>query len=54
MDDGGAAFGSAHPVAANFVLCDGSVVSINYSIAPATFIVLGTRTSGLTVDMTKL
>ncbi len=46
-DDGGFAFGSAHATAANFVLCDGSVISINYAIAPATFVVLGTRASGL-------
>ena len=39
-------FGSAHPHAANFVLCDGSITSINYSIDKETFRRLGTRAEG--------
>jgi type II secretory pathway pseudopilin PulG len=48
------AFGSAHATAANFVLCDGAVISINYSVDPETFRRLGTRSEGLGVDMSLL
>ena len=48
------AFGSAHPNAANFVLCDGHTVAINYSVDPGTFTALGTRAGGDTVDFSKL
>jgi hypothetical protein len=48
------AFGSAHANFANFVLCDGSVVTINYSVDAATFKLLGGRADGTPVDMSKL
>jgi prepilin-type N-terminal cleavage/methylation domain-containing protein/prepilin-type processing-associated H-X9-DG protein len=52
--DDGFAFGSAHPNSANFVLCDGSVIAINYTVNADTFLHLGTRDSGDMVDMSKL
>jgi prepilin-type processing-associated H-X9-DG protein len=48
------AFGSAHPNAANFVLCDGSVLTINYLVDPSTFKLLGSRNDGVPVDMSKV
>ena len=49
------AFGSAHPNAANFVLCDGSVITVNYSVDPTSFKSLGMRSGRpKTVDMSKL
>lgn len=48
-------FGSAHPQAANFVFCDGSVLPINYAVDPTTFCWLGIRNrTATTVDMTKI
>jgi hypothetical protein len=52
--DNAYAFGSAHPTAANFALCDGSTISINYSVDANTFRMLGTRAEGVPVDMSKL
>jgi prepilin-type N-terminal cleavage/methylation domain-containing protein/prepilin-type processing-associated H-X9-DG protein len=37
------AFGSAHPAAANFVFCDGSVHSIDYDVEANVFLYLGFR-----------
>jgi prepilin-type N-terminal cleavage/methylation domain-containing protein/prepilin-type processing-associated H-X9-DG protein len=49
------AFGSAHPNAANFVLCDGSVITVNYQVNPAMFKSLGMRSGRpVIVDMSKL
>ena len=48
------AFGSAHAAAANFLLCDGSVIGINYSVDLTTFKYLGSRNDGQPVDMSKL
>jgi len=48
------AFGSAHPNAANFVLCDGAAISINYSVDPNTFKLLGSRNDGAALDMSKV
>ena len=49
------AFGSAHPNGANFVLCDGSTVTINYSVDPPTFLLFGQRSNrALTLNMTLL
>ncbi len=49
------AFGSAHPNGANFVLCDGSTVSINYSVDPPTFLSFGQRSNRASpLDMTLL
>jgi prepilin-type processing-associated H-X9-DG protein len=48
------AFGSAHPNAANFALCDGSTLTINYAVDKNTFRMLGTRNEGTPVDMSKL
>ena len=48
------AFGSAHPNAANFALCDGSALTINYAVDANTFRMLGTRNEGTPVDMSKL
>ncbi len=47
-------FGSAHPNAANFALCDGSTLTINYAVDKNTFRMLGTRNEGTAVDMSKL
>ena len=47
-------FGSAHPNAANFVLCDGALISVNYSVNAEVFRRLGTRAEGLPVDMSQL
>lgn len=54
VDDGGYSFGSAHTNAANFVLCDGSVITVNYAVNQYVFLLLGCRASGQSVDMTKL
>ncbi|MGO9115390.1 MAG: DUF1559 domain-containing protein [Thermoguttaceae bacterium] len=49
------AFGSAHPNAANFVLCDGSTFTVNYAVDPNMFLMLGIRSGRPTpVDMSKL
>ncbi len=49
------AFGSAHPNGANFVLCDGSTVTINYSVDPPTFLLFGQRSNrASTLNMTLL
>ncbi len=48
------AFGSAHPIAANFVLCDGSVVSINYLVDGPTFEGLGIRSGRNTLLSAQL
>jgi hypothetical protein len=49
------AFGSAHPNAANFILCDGAAITINYAVDPKTFLMLGFRSDRPTpVDMSKL
>jgi len=53
-DDGGFAFGSAHATAANFVLCDGAVIPINYSVNAAVFLGLGNRSNTIPTDMSKL
>ena len=48
-------FGSAHAYAANFVLCDGAVVTINYQVSAAMFQSLCIRSGRATqVDMSKL
>ena len=39
---------------ANFVLCDGSAITISYSVDPNTFRMLGTRSERWPVDMSKL
>jgi len=41
-------FGSAHPGGLNFVLCDGSVRTVNYEIDPITHRLLGNRNDGMT------
>jgi prepilin-type N-terminal cleavage/methylation domain-containing protein/prepilin-type processing-associated H-X9-DG protein len=48
------AFGSAHPNTTNFVMCDGSVFTVNYSVDFETYKRLGTRAEGSQVDLTKL
>jgi len=48
------AFGSAHPNAANFVLCDGSARSISYVVDLTTFQLLGSRNDGQPLDMSKV
>jgi hypothetical protein len=49
------AFGSAHSNAANFILCDGAAVTINYAVDATTFLYLGIRSGrAAPVDMTKL
>jgi prepilin-type N-terminal cleavage/methylation domain-containing protein len=48
------AFGSAHPNAANFVLCDGSIMTVNYAADAEVFRRLGTRDEHQPVDMSKL
>lgn len=44
-------FGSAHSAAAMFAMCDGSVQSINYSIAHQTFVDLCHRSDGRAVSV---
>jgi prepilin-type N-terminal cleavage/methylation domain-containing protein len=44
-------FGSAHPSGCQFVLCDGSVRSISYSIHVETHSRLGCRNDGLTISL---
>ena len=46
-----AGFGSSHPGAMHFVLCDGSVRSISYSIDPLTHTRLGNREDGLPLNL---
>ncbi len=53
-DDDGIGFGSANATFANFVLCDGSVITVNYSVNAETFRRLGTRSEGMAVDMSQL
>jgi len=48
------AFGSSHPNAANFVLCDGATISVNYSVDSELFRMLGTRNEGTAADLSKL
>ena len=49
------AFGGAHPNAANFILCDGSTITISFAVDPTTFLMLGIRSGRSTpVDMSKL
>ena len=43
LTNGPWAFGSAHPNAANFILCDGAVISISYSVDAENFRRMGTR-----------
>jgi len=43
-------FGSAHPGGCHFVLCDGSVHLISYSIDPATYRCLGNRQDNEEID----
>jgi len=47
-------FGSPHSGACNFVLCDGSVRPISYSIDPLTHSRLGNRKDGAAIDASKL
>jgi prepilin-type N-terminal cleavage/methylation domain-containing protein/prepilin-type processing-associated H-X9-DG protein len=47
-------FGSAHAGAFNMALCDGSVMSISYSIDLETHRCLGNRKDGSTIDGSKL
>jgi prepilin-type N-terminal cleavage/methylation domain-containing protein len=44
------AFGSAHPNAANFILCDGAVISISYSVDAENFRRMGTRDESCLVN----
>jgi prepilin-type N-terminal cleavage/methylation domain-containing protein/prepilin-type processing-associated H-X9-DG protein len=44
-------FGSAHSGGGNFVLCDGSVQMISYSVDPQLFRYLGNRMDGKTVEL---
>jgi prepilin-type N-terminal cleavage/methylation domain-containing protein/prepilin-type processing-associated H-X9-DG protein len=46
-------FGSAHAGTCNFVLCDGSVRSISYSIDPTIFNYLGNRKDAQAIDASK-
>ncbi len=48
-------FGSAHANAANFILCDGAAITINYAVDLTTFYNLGVRSGrSQPVDMSKL
>jgi prepilin-type processing-associated H-X9-DG protein len=54
-------FGSAHPNAANFALCDGAVIGVSYAVDPNTFLGAGIRRGRTTApynlpptDMSKL
>jgi prepilin-type N-terminal cleavage/methylation domain-containing protein len=40
-------FGSAHPISCNFVMCDGSIRSVSYTIDPEIHRRLGSRNDGL-------
>lgn len=53
-NDGSNRFGSVHAGGCNFVLCDGSVRSISYSIDPWTHRCLGNRDDGQPIDGSKL
>lgn len=47
-------FGSAHANAANFVLCDGAVISVSYQVNATIFSELGTRAEGVPLDMSAV
>ena len=47
-------FGSAHSAGANFVMCDGSIHTISFSIDPLVHNRLGNRADGNPVDVGSL
>lgn len=47
-------FGSAHSGGAFFVRCDGSTVTVSYSVDPNVYILLGRRADGQVIDTSKL
>jgi prepilin-type processing-associated H-X9-DG protein len=47
-------FGGPHSNGCHFVLCDGSVRSINFSIDLTTYLRLGNRSDGQVIDFSKL
>ena len=51
QNGGGRIFGSAHSGGCNFVLCDGSVKQLPYTIDALTFAYLGNRRDAATVDL---
>jgi prepilin-type N-terminal cleavage/methylation domain-containing protein/prepilin-type processing-associated H-X9-DG protein len=52
--DGGLLFGSSHPGQFNAALADGSVRTISYTIDPTTFLYLGDKADGNSVDINDL